>query len=279
MRIMKSSDSGWAVDITAEEGWGFVRADFQRILSHTPGGSFVATVGGKRVGMLTTMCHGRTCWIGNVVVESGHRGAGTGFRLVQTALAFAEARGMKRTALLSRERTAGFYAGMGFRRDGRYVGLGGIPSNAMEDPNVAPVSPGTLPEVLLLDREACDEERRRLLQRLARDFDHYFLVFIESGRVLGFIIGKPGRGMIDVGPWVCVRGRPDVARGLILSLASRTKKPLEIYVPKKRRRVLGLLEGLGLERIADFIEMRKGGQKRRTSAKVDMLAVAGLEKG
>jgi hypothetical protein len=186
---------------------------------------------------------------------------------------------MKRTALLSRERTAGFYAGMGFSRDARFVGLSGIPSNAMEDPNVVPVSPGLLPEVLRLDREACDEERRCLLQRLARDFDRYFLVFIESGRVLGFIIGKPGSGMIDVGPLVCVRGRPDVARGLILSLASRTKRPLEIYVPKKRRRVLGLLEGLGLGRIADFIEMRKGGRKRRTSARVEMLAVAGLEKG
>jgi hypothetical protein len=42
---------------------------------------------------------------------------------------------------------------------------------------------------------------------------------------------------------------------------------------------LDLLESLGLERTATFLEMRKGGLKRRTSEKVEMLAVAGLEKG
>ncbi len=276
---MKNPDSGWAVELTRKEGWGFVRTDFQRILSHTPGGSFVAVVGGKRIGMLTTMCHGRTCWIGNVVVSSGHRGAGIGCRLVQTALDFAKARGMKRTALLSRERTTGFYARMGFRREARYIGSGGLPRERGSHPDVVPVSPALLSEVLVLDREACDEERRRLLERLAIDFGRYFLVFVENGRALGYIVGKPGRGMVDVGPWVCVRGRPDVARALFLALGARTKMRLEVYVPKKRRMALGMLDRLGLERIADFIEMRKGGQKRRTSAKVDMLAVAGLEKG
>jgi len=276
---VKSSDFGWAVDITQEEGWGFVRADFQRILSHTPGGSFVAALGAKRVGMLTTMCHGRTCWIGNVVVRSGHRGAGIGNALVRSALAFASGTGMKRTALLSRERTAGFYAGMGFRRDARYVGLGGLPRERGSHPDVVPVRPSLLSEVLVLDREACDEERRRLLERLAIDFGRYFLVHLENDRALGYIVGKPGRGMVDVGPWVCVRGRPDVASALFLALAARTKKRLEVYVPEKRKRVLGLLEGLGLERIAVFLEMRKGGLRRRSSEKVEMLAVAGLEKG
>jgi hypothetical protein len=40
-----------------------------------------------------------------------------------------------------------------------------------------------------------------------------------------------------------------------------------------------MLEGTGLERITGFIEMRRGGRKRRRSPAVDMLAVAGLEKG
>jgi GNAT superfamily N-acetyltransferase len=276
---MKSSDFGWAVDITAEEGWGFVRADFQRILSHTPGGSFVATIGAKRVGMLTTMCHGRTCWIGNVVVASGHRGAGIGNRLVREALRFAAGKGMKRTALLSRERTAGFYSAMGFCRDADYVGLGGSLHGSGDSPEVVSVTPALLAEVLVLDREACDEERRRLLERLAIDFGGYFLVYAEKGRALGYIVGKPGRGLVDVGPWVCVRGRPDVAKALFLALAARTKKRLEVYVPRKNERTLGMLEGLGLERIADFIEMRKGGRRRRLSPAMDMLAVAGLEKG
>jgi GNAT superfamily N-acetyltransferase len=276
---MKSSDCGWAAELTGKEGWGFVRSDFQRILDHTPGGSFVAVSHGKRLGMLTTMCHGRTCWIGNVVVESGHRGAGIGNRLVREALRFSAGKGNRRIALLSRERTAGFYSAMGFGRDATFVGLGGILDGSGESPEVVLATPALLAEALVLDREACGEERRRLLERLAIDFQRYFLVFAEKGRALGFIVGKPGRGLVDVGPWVCVRGRPDVAKALFLALAARTGKRLEVYVPRRQSRALRLLEELGLERIATFIEMRRGGRKRRASAKVDLLAVAGLEKG
>ncbi len=276
---MAGADLGWAVDITAMEGWGFVRSDFRRILDHTPGGSFVAVRRGKRVGMLTAMCHGRTCWIGNVVVAAGQRGAGIGHRLVREALGFAAGRGMRRTALLSRERTAGFYSDMGFCRDASFVGLGGRPRESGVCREVVQVTPALFPEVLVLDREAFDEERRRLLERLAIDFGRYFLVFVENGRALGYILGKPGRGLVDVGPWACVRGRPDVAKALFLSLAAGTDKRLEVYVPQKNKRTLGMLEGLGLERIARFIEMRKGGNKRRTSVELEMLAVAGLEKG
>jgi GNAT superfamily N-acetyltransferase len=276
---MKASDLGWAVDITAAEGWGFVRSDFSRILDHTPGGSFVAVLQGRRVGMLTTMCHGRTCWVGNVVVAGGHRGSGIGNRLVQHALKYASARGIRRTALLSRERTARFYSAMGFRRDARFIGLGGVPKAKRDHPGVVLVTPALFSDVCVLDREACDEERRKLLQRLARDFGRYFLAYAEDGRVLGFIVGKPGRGLVDVGPWAVVRGRYDVAEALFRALAARTGKRLEVYVPVRQIRALRMLEGTGLERIAGFIEMRRGGRKRRRSPAVDMLAVAGLEKG
>jgi len=276
---MRGADLGWAEGITAGEGWGFVRSDFRRILDHTPGGSFVAWKGPLRVGMLTTMCHGRTCWIGNVVIAAGHRGQGIGGRLVRAALGFSAGRGMRRTALLARERLAGFYSALGFRRDARYIGLGGVPRAAAACPEVVPVTPALLAEALVIDREACDEERRRLLQRLGRDFGRYFLVFVEGGRALGFIVGKPGRGLVDVGPWVAARGRPDVAEMLFRALAARAGKRLEVYVPARHRGVLAMLEGMGIQRVATFIEMRRGGRRRRRSPSFDMLAVAGLEKG
>ncbi len=276
---MRGPDIGWAVKITKKEGWGFVRPDFRRIMEHTPGGSLVARMGPRRVGMLTTMRHGRTCWIGNVVVERDLRGNGIGDLLVRSALKFSHLRGMKRAALLSRERTVGFYAGMGFHRDERYVGMGGVPGASGKQPNVVPVTPALLTGALALDRKACDGERQRLLRLLSRDFAKYFLVYVEKGRALGFIVGKPGRGLVDVGPWVHVRGRPDVGRALFLALAARTGKRLEVYVPSKRERVTGMLKGFGLKRTAGFVEMHRGGRPRRSSAKVEMLAVAGLEKG
>jgi len=276
---MRGQDIGWAVGLTGKECWGFVRSDFLRIMEHTPGGSFVARLGPRRVGMLTTMCHGRTCWIGNVVVERALRGKGIGKLLVESALNFSALRGIKRTALLSRERTVGFYAGMGFHRDARFVGMSGVPDGSGNHPNVVPVTPALWTGVLALDRKACDEERRRLLRLLARDFAKYFLAYVEKGCVLGFIVGKPGRGLVDVGPWVAVSGRPDVASALFRALASSTGKRLEVYVPRKRRWVLNLLGELGLKPIAGFVEMHRGGRKRPSSARVEMLAVAGLEKG
>jgi len=275
---MRGRDIGWAVGLTGKEGWGFVRSDFWRIMEHTPGGSFVARMGPRRVGMLTTMCHGRTCWIGNVVVERHFRNLGIGKLLVRAALDFASGKGMERTALLSRERTVGFYAAMGFSRDGRYAGYGGRPRTAGAHPDIVRATPGHFPEVARLDRDACDGERRRLLRLLWRDFAGYFLVYSEKGSVMGFIVGKPGRGLVDVGPWVAVRGRADVASALFRALASRTGKRLEVYVPGNKR-AMRMLVGMGLKRTAGFVEMHQGGRARSSSKKVDMLAVAGLEKG
>ena len=277
---MASSDFGWAVELTGREGWGFVRRDFARILEHTPQGSFVALRGGRRVGMLTTFCHGRTCWIGNVVVEGRLRGEGIGRELVRAALMFAAQSSRKRVALLSREKTTGFYGALGFRRGARYIGLSGMPGDAAPaDPNVVGIDARLLSEVLVLDREGSGEERRRLLQKLARDFERHFLVYTEKGRALGFIVGKPGRDMVDVGPWMCVRGRPAAGEALFRALASGAKKRLEAYVPARNLCARRFLEGLGLKQAGRFIEMHRGPKGRPRSEMVEMLAVAGLEKG
>jgi GNAT superfamily N-acetyltransferase len=277
---MTSSDFTWALDITGREGWGFVRGDFRRILEHTPGGSFVALEGARRVGMLTTLRHGTTCWVGNVVVDRGRRGAGTGRLLVREALRFAAARACRRVALLSRENTAGFYEALGFRRGARFVGFTGLCRvRGPAGPRAVPVSPRLLSEVLALDREASGELRGRLLERLERDFGRRFLVHVEDGRVLGFIVGKPGKGLTEVGPWACLRGRQDVAAGLFRSLAAKSGKRLDVYVPARDGWALKFLEGAGLRRTAAFIDMHRGGRAAQPSSRFELHAIAGLEKG
>ena len=280
MRRMGLADIGWALDLTGREGWGFVRSDILRILEHTPGGSFVASQDGRRAGMLTTLCHGRSCWVGNVVVESDQRGAGLGRLLVQAAIRFAASKGKRRVALLSRERTVGFYEALGFSRGERFVGLSGVPAKGLRvEPAVVAVTPGLFCELAAMDRRATGEDRRLLLELLARDFRRHFLVYVEEGRALGFIVGKTGKGMVDAGPWTCARGRPDVAGSLFRALASRARARLEIYVPANDRWALDFLEGAGLHKTAGFRQMHRGGRAPRPSPLVEEHAIAGLEKG
>jgi len=278
---MVRGDIDFALDITSKEGWGFVRRDMERLLSLTPGGSLIARLGGHRVGLLTTMCHQRYCWIGNVAVIPEFRGRGIGRTLVLSALAHARANGFKHVGLVCRRQLAAFYEPLGFSRGQTLLGLAGIPAPkapARQAPAIKPVSEDLLPQIVRLDSASCGDRRAPMLASFARDPGHLFLVHLEGGKVNGFIVGKPGTNGLEVGPWTVRRAKNDVARSLFGTLVSNLRGPVELYVPTSQRWALGYLRGLGLEVNGRFVEMDIGGH-RPSATSARMLALAGLEKG
>ena len=278
---MGPGDVGFALEITASEGWGFLRRDMERLLSLTPGGSFIARLGGRRVGLLTTACHRKYCWIGNVAVLPEFRGKGIGRLLVLSALRHARASGFKRVGLVCRQQIAGFYEPLGFSRGQTIIGMAGIPAlkNAGKlDPAIKPVSKNLLPQIAQLDSASCGDRRTPMLASFARDPGHQFLIHLEGGKVDGFIVGKPGTNGMEIGPWTVRRSENDAARALLSALISNLRGPVELYVPTGQRWALGYLRRLGLESSGRFVEMDIGG-RRRPASSVRMLALAGLEKG
>jgi GNAT superfamily N-acetyltransferase len=278
---MGRGDIDFALDITSKEGWGFLRKDMERLLALTPGGSFIARLDGARVGLLTTISHQKYCWIGNVAVSPGFRRKGIGRLLVLSALAHARANGFKRMGLISRPGTVGFYEELGFARGPTIIGMAGTPApmNAgRPDPAVTPVSKELLPQVMRLDSACAGDRRDSMLACFSRDLGHHFLVHLDNGKVDGFIVGKPGAFGMEIGPWTVRRGDSEAARALFFALVFNLQRPVELYIPNRQRWALGFLRELGLRMRNHFVEMSIGGP-RRPAGTMQMLALAGLEKG
>jgi GNAT superfamily N-acetyltransferase len=278
---MVRGDIDFALDLTSKEGWGFVRRDLERLLSLTPGGSFIARLNGRRVGLLTTICHQRYCWIGNVAVHPEFRGRGIGRSLVLSALEYAHANGFKHVGLVCRQQLASFYEPLGFAKGRTLLGMAGIPTPkapARQCPAIKPVSKDLLPQIAQLDLVSCGDRRAPMLASFARDPGHQFLVHLEGGKVNGFIVGKPGTNGLEIGPWTVRGAKNDAARALFCALMTNLRGPVELYVPTGQRWALGYLRGLGLEVIGRFVEMDIGGH-RPSATSARMLALAGLEKG
>jgi GNAT superfamily N-acetyltransferase len=278
---MERGDVDFALDITAKEGWGFLRADMERLLALTPGGCFIARRDGRNVGLLTTICHRKFCWIGNVAVRDGFRGKGIGRRLVLAALEHARASGLNRVGLVCREKMVGFYKPMGFSMGQRITGMAGTPvkrTAGVPDISVRPATRKLLPQIIRLDGACCGDERGPMLWSFFRDIGCFFLVHLDGGKVDGFIVGKPGTNGMEIGPWTVRSGNEDAARALFFALSSLHKGPVELYVPSSQRWALEFLQKMGLKRSHLFNEMNIGGS-RPAEKGFRMLALAGLEKG
>ncbi len=240
------------------------------------------------MGLLTMLRYQRSCWIGSLVVERRVRGRGVGEALVVEALRRARAMGAERVGLFSKLETARFYERLGFRGVRRWILVAGSPRRPRAGwmaEGIVRLSARLLPEVIWLDRRAFGEERGVMVAELARDFGQRFLVFIDGGRAAGFIVGKPGRGFIEVGPWVCLKERREAARELFLALSTRARGRVELYVPSDSW-VGDFLRGLGMRTVRAYIEMSLGESRgsRRAGVRwerdcVEALAAAGLEKG
>lgn len=72
--------------LAAAEKWVADAWEFEFLLSAFPQGCFAArTDSGETAGFVTSICHERSGWIGNLIVEGEHRGRGVGEKLFTTA--------------------------------------------------------------------------------------------------------------------------------------------------------------------------------------------------
>ncbi|MEM4729573.1 MAG: GNAT family N-acetyltransferase [Thermoplasmata archaeon] len=278
---MRPSDIAFAMKVTEEEGWGFLRSDIQRLLRLSSGGVLIAIAAGRPVGLVSVIRHGEIFWIGNLVVSRRWRGCGVGRVLMEAAMSFVKRRGGSRVGLFSYPETVGFYTAFGFKAVGRFFRFCGRPRVRpipLRSGRIVPLCPNHFPEVIALDRRAWGEGRGRMMSALVRDFKRHSFVWMERGKVKGFIIGKPGREYVEAGPWVCAGSARDAARSLFLALCTRASKGVEVYVPANSAWVVRFLRSLGLRRQGAYIEMAKG-RARETGKCLELISPAGVEKG
>jgi len=201
VRLFHKSDITFALAQTTREGWDCTAATFRLHLAHDREGCFIAEVGGKQAGMVTTTRYRRTGWIGNLIVPPERRGFGIGSRLMEHAIRHLEHAGIATIRLEADPMGINIYRKLGFtdefdsprfRREPR-----GIPG---------PRSAGPLPDADLNVVAAFDEpnfgDKRVGLLRLLHAGTLASWCAPESGELGGYLMVQPAAAGARLGPWV-----------------------------------------------------------------------------
>ena len=240
IRRFHRNDIAFAVRLSKREGWGIPPRDFQRIIDLNPRGSFVATIGGRRVGLATTTSFGKEVgWIGNVVVAREHRGKHIGQALMHEAVRYLMNEQVKRIVLYCYNENVQFYKRLGFIPGQRFVRLRREQRPAQGQVSFSASSKRlSLRSVLSEDRKIFGADRSRLMKCLLK-LGHAWYLGYAAKSSLSYLLVKKYDDMNELGPWVSIGLRKEELDAMLKTVIARAgNKPMEVSCPLRHGRVL-----------------------------------------
>ncbi|MDA1316036.1 MAG: GNAT family N-acetyltransferase [Acidobacteria bacterium] len=216
IRRMTTDDIPAGMRLKETANWNQTAQDWENVLALEPQGCWVYEAEGKIVGSTTAVTYGEDlAWIGMVLVLPEYRGRGIARALMEHALRYLDARGVKCVKLDATDMGRPLYERLGFVEETSIERWAGT-LNPTSPPDDLPV-PAALVDVepiAALDRAAFGADRSRLLGRLSETFpqDAHYL----PG---GYLMGRPGVREYFLGP--CVADHAAGARRLIAHCLSQ----------------------------------------------------------
>lgn len=187
------SDISSFLELAQDEGWISGRWEFEFLLRSFPQGCFVWREGGEALGFLSSVKHGKSGWIGNLLVRPEARRHGIGRALMERAVSALLKSGVETIWLTASEEGAGLYHKLGFAvidSVQRWTGCAALNDAACPDPL-------DLESVRAVDRVGWGDRRESLLE-----------VTCSRGRLHassgGFICGQQWDDALQIGPWGCL---------------------------------------------------------------------------
>ena len=250
-RPLNDRDLAAALTLSAEAGWNQTAADWQIFLDL---GSAVGVVGtdGRLIATAATLPHAsRFAWISMVLVTAAQRRQGLARWLLRDCIERLTSRQLV-PVLDATPAGRSVYSGLGFRDAWsmrRLVGLVGRAAQAppagpaAEGVTVRPLDPADWPEIIAYDAAVFGADRRALLRRLAGRLPEAALIAERQGRLAGFLLGRDGRVMNQLGPLAAESDQ--VARALLARAFAAVALPLAVDVPDRHAGLGGWLLTLG----------------------------------
>ncbi|HMK33448.1 MAG TPA: GNAT family N-acetyltransferase [Desulfomonilaceae bacterium] len=222
VRIMTVDDIPGGMRLKDLSGWNQTAIDWERFLSASPDGCFVAEQEGQVVGTSATIVYeDRFAWIGMVVVDPLHRGNGMGTALLERAIRHLDSLGIPCMKLDATPQGKLLYGKMGFMSEfeiERWM-LARIPDRqGYENRSVE------IEDVMHLDREIFGADRNLLLRSLAEEAPEFALVAKQGPEISGYAFGRRGSSADHLGPWMA--GNEDVAAKLLDEFLNRSTRRL-----------------------------------------------------
>jgi len=201
VREMTPADIDFATALTHAAGWASESLEvFAAFLAHEARGCFIAEVGGEKAGVCVATKYVKNGFIGELIVSKHMRVFGTGQILFQKALDHLLAGQVESICLDGDLNAVSYYESMGFRKICRSLRFRGK-IRGKKHAHVRRLQAGDLDGLCAMDRELFGDDRGFFLRRRAEISPGLCLVSEKEGRLGGWIMARPGDGLLAVGPW------------------------------------------------------------------------------
>ena len=283
LRLMREADIPAGMRLKEIAGWNQTGDDWRRFLEASPGGCFVAEVGGKVCGTATTIVYdNRFAWIGMVLVDPEYRSRGFGTQLLQKAIKYLNKRQIATIKLDATPQGKPIYENLRFACEyelerwtlQRTAADAGIVRGCDRSESV---SPKLLESVFGKDQEIFGASRSTLLKSLHRDAPHLSIAMSKNGELEAYAFGRRGSFADHLGPWVASNADP--ARRVLETFVARSSRNAIIVDRVKANAITeSLLRAAGFTYARSLTRMVRGPNKY--AGRIDSLcAVLGPEFG
>jgi GNAT superfamily N-acetyltransferase len=200
LRVMTARDIPAGMRLKEIAGWNQTRGDWERFLSASPQGCFVAETDGEVVGSAATISYeGRFAWIGMVLVDPATRGQGIGTKLLVKAIEYLDGYGIPSMKLDATPQGKPIYEKLGFVSEYE-IERWQLPR--APTPEVSIEADSVTQEMLDQDREVFGADRSTLLRSIALEHPAFVLQTLSQGKLTGYSFGRRGELADHLGPWV-----------------------------------------------------------------------------
>jgi ribosomal protein S18 acetylase RimI-like enzyme len=244
IRQMTAADIPLGMRLKEQAGWNQTEADWRRFLSLEPDGCFVAEWGSTAVGTTTTCKFGHVAWIAMVLVDSSVRGRGIGKALMNEAVSFLDAAGIRSVRLDATPLGQQLYERLGFAVQFELARFEGVPFGREPVDGVEKASLEGLNRLVEFDTVATATDRHRLVELLLAEQPDSMHFVERGGKIAGYISVRRGCRAVQFGP--CIADA--MAAPLLLTDACRRHRSEHVYmdVPVDNEPAMKFAASLGL---------------------------------
>lgn len=263
LRTMTKLDIPSGMRLKEIAGWNQTAQDWERFLTASPDGCFVAELDGEVCGTVTTISYEeRFAWVGMVLVDPEFRGRGIGAKLLARAIEHLDAGKISTIKLDATPLGKPLYETLGFVSEyeiERWVlrtsSVSSTKTHRSRPPGL--LSPDPLDSIFELDRDIFGADRSSLLESLHQEVPDFTFAMRNANIVEGYGFGRHGCYADHLGPWMATDAH--VARQLLEAfLASCGRDTIVVDCLKSNTMARSLLQSFGFTYSRPLTRMYRG---------------------
>jgi GNAT superfamily N-acetyltransferase len=226
------------------EGWGDILPAFQFYTRSDYCRPLKVVDEGEMVGVGSAIIHGRSAWLGHIIVSPTHRGHGIGALITTALVEIAKGANCETILLLATKLGEPVYSKVGFVAESSYTFFKGEPIAHATSPFISDYQQTHLDEILSLDRQTTGEDRSKIIIPNVGNGQ----VYVRNGRLNGYYLPSLGDGPI-------IATDDIVGHSL---MAVRSNHETKFVLPSENESAITFLTTHGYQVVSEGRRMRLG---------------------